>query len=60
MNNLSTTTTQDLKKFIESESFKILVIAGNKSFYKAGLKIFKFKKKNLNFFKKKPIQILMN
>ena len=44
MNNLSTTTTQDLKKFIESESFKkILVIAGNKSFYKAGLKnFFKF------------------
>ena len=48
MNNLSTTTTQDLKKFIESESFKkILVIAGNKSFYKAGLKNFflNFKKK---------------
>ena len=56
MNNLSTTTTQDLKKFIESESFKkILVIAGNKSFYKAGLKNFflNFKKKNLEFFFKK-------
>ena len=53
MNQIKTSSTNDLKKFIDDKSFKkIFIIAGNQSFNLSGLKKFfqDVKDKNIKFF----------
>lgn len=53
MNQIKTSSTNDLKKFIDDKSFKkIFIIAGNQSFNLSGLKKFfqNIKDKNIKFF----------